>query len=76
VASQMEMASTTLSRLSTVRTPFEKFGGIDLRAMAIQHALDEHGEGDGRGEQNQPDHRAAIGQKRWHEVFYRRLDDR
>ena len=47
----------------------EEFGGINLRAVAIQHALDEHGEGGGRGEQNQPDHRAAIGQKRWHEVF-------
>jgi hypothetical protein len=37
--------------------------------VAIEHALDEGGEGDGRGEHNQPDHRAAMGQKRWHEVF-------
>jgi hypothetical protein len=30
-----------------------------------QHALDEHDKGNGRGNQNQPDYRAAIGQKQW-----------
>ena len=28
----------------------EEFGGIDLRAVAVQRALDEHDEGDGRGD--------------------------
>ena len=39
----------------------EELGGIDLRAVAEQRALDENDEGGRRGDHNQPDHRVAVG---------------
>ena len=47
--------------LEHVADAVEEFGGVDLRAVTVEDALDEHNEGDGCGEQNQPDHRAAVG---------------
>ena len=48
----------------------EEFSGIDLRTVAVQHAFDKHHQRNGRGDQNQPDHRAAVGQKRWQHVTF------
>ena len=39
----------------------EEFGGVDLRTMAEQRAFDEHDGGGGGGDQDQPDHRPAVG---------------
>ena len=62
VASQMEMRLDDVVAFEHGAHAVEELGGVDLRAVAVQEAFDEHDDPHRAREQDDPEHRPAIGQ--------------